>query len=104
VQYGLIESRQAIPHTVYWYLSHNFTLNLVCNLCFAVFLRYHQFINGKNFQFTDKTQENKEGNTRILTDILGLTNEAKRYYTVSYLQNFFVFCRMAIHFFVLVLF
>ena len=82
---GLVKSWQAILHTVCWYLGNSITLNLVCNFCFAVFLQNHQFINGENSLFSDKTQGNKERNAWILTDILGLTNEVKRYYTDSQL-------------------
>ena len=77
--------RLPILHTVSWYLSNSITLNLVCNFCFAVFLRKHQFIMEKSSLFTVKAQGNKERNAWNLTDILGLTNEVKRYYTVSYL-------------------
>ena len=78
---GLVKSWQAILHTACWYFNNSITLNLVYDFCFAVFLRNHQFINGENPLFSDKTQGNKERNARILTDILGLTNETKRYYT-----------------------
>ena len=54
--------RLPILHTVCWYLSNSITLNLVCHFYFTVFLQNHQFINGENSQFTDKTQGNKERN------------------------------------------